>query len=151
MSMPCWGWGSVTVTGKESTSHQDYSTSRRPRGLEAEASLGLVSSEKNSGNGADWSSWSEKVSPEATFRCGLTVRRSKSFRLCENTKTKDSSPALIPSRIGGAAELPNLILQGSSKSSPGELQRSCRVKAPAGGTTGPHLARRFICPFLIRG
>lgn len=150
--MPCWG-ASVTVTGKESTSHQDYRTSRRPQGR---GLTGLVSSEKNSGNGADWSSWSKTVSPEATFRCGLAMRRSKSFRLCENTKTKDSSPALIPSGIGGAAEptnpaLPNPSLQGSSKCSPGEPQRSYRAKAPAGGTTGPHLARRFICPFLIRG
>lgn len=50
-----------------------------------------VSSEENPGNGADWPRWSRKVSPEATFRCGLAVRCSKSFRLCRNTKTRQLS------------------------------------------------------------
>lgn len=117
--------------------------------------MSLVSSEKISGNGADWSSWSKKVSPEATFRCGLAMRHSKSFRLCKNTKTKDSSPALIPSRIGelqNSQILPFPIL--SFRAAANVAQRTSEElqgQSTSRGHHRPTFGKKVHLPFPYKG
>lgn len=128
----------------------------------AKASLSPVISEENQenpGKGADWPGWSKKVSPEATFRCGLAVRCSKSFGLCRNTKTKDSSPALLllgREKLQSPAQYcpPHPILQQQMQlreASEGQRPEALQSQRTSRGHHRPTFGKKIHLPFPYKG